>query len=86
MTRVTKTNNETRKGKKMTTYRLNDAIALVQKHGFEPCVRSERIDANPLVNILQDWWPKGEEVAKFRLARGKYRGNDAGFAVRRATR
>ena len=66
----------------MTTYRLQDAIRKVQKHGLEPCVPSDKIQINPLVHILQDWWPDGTEVAEFRLVRGKYRGNQAGFAVR----
>lgn len=63
-------------------YRLADAIALVGQYGMTRlCVRDDVLARNPLVSIKQNWWPKGTEVANFRFARGKYRGNCAGFAT-----
>ena len=68
----------------MTTYRLRDAVQIVDRfHGMDKtCLRNDDIKRNPLVHILQDWWQDGTEVARFVRARGKYRGNSIGFAIR----
>ena len=64
-------------------YKLHDAIALVERHGFRRVhVREEDLEANRLVYILQQFMPRGDEYADFRLARGKYRGNSCGSAGR----
>jgi hypothetical protein len=68
---------------KRRIYRIDAAIAYVAKHGFtEHCLDRDAVEANREVTLHQDWWPKGDEVVRFKLAWGKYRGNSIGFATR----
>jgi hypothetical protein len=67
----------------MKVYKLSAAVAKVEEHGFaRPHLREEDESANRLVTIHQDWTPKGKEKAVFRLARGKYRGQNIAVAYR----
>jgi len=67
--------------------RLSAALAKVAGYGFtEPSVSQEHLDADPLVAIIQDWWPRGDEVAIFIRTRGKWRGQSVGCALRNSRR
>lgn len=61
----------------MKTYTLQAAAAQARKHGFTfGWFRDEDTKANRMVTLHQNWSPKGVECAEFRLALGKYRGQE----------
>ncbi len=61
--------------------RLSEAIAKVALHGYTDSVIRRDV-GDPLVLVLSDYWPKGEEVATFARTRGKYPGQTIGTARR----
>lgn len=68
---------------KMKTYKVQEAISLLAIHDYKHLsLNEDAVKENRLVTLHQDWTPKGKEIVKFRLARGKYRGNDIGTAYR----
>lgn len=67
----------------MKTYKVQEAVKLLATHDYKHLSLNEyAVAMNRLVTLHQDWTPKGKEIVKFRLARGKYRGNDVGTAYR----
>jgi hypothetical protein len=74
-----------RKGESRTgryqAMRLSAAIQRVAAQGLvRTLVRSDDIEADPCVAIIQDWHDDGREMAVFVRAYGKYRGNSLGSA------
>jgi hypothetical protein len=65
------------------TYRISEALPLLAKHGYEhPSINSCYREDDRVVAILQDWTPKGKDIARLVLAHGKYKGQDVGVVFR----
>jgi len=73
---------------KQKPMRLVDAVKkVVEVYGMSSVsVGVDAMDENRMVSIHQNWWPDGMEVADFRLALGKWRGQNIGSAWRPADR
>lgn len=68
---------------KSKTYKYTEAVQLVAKAGFGKLLDNrDAHEENRVVTLHQNWTADGKEVVDFRLALGKYRGNNCGRAYR----